>query len=128
MKKGMVLFAKRPEIGGMKFYPLTGGRVAILEDRKNVFVCGSGEKEIELDSFGLFELMMVAAAASDELAELSVLEDREWKVEVRKFSLGEAGDYAEEFGHLVKDELEAIQASLAQPKKKRTARKKARRT
>jgi len=124
-KNSLVLFSSRPALGGVALFPLSAGRVAILEDRKNPFVIGTGDGEIsvEMGSFELFEVMFVLSLEAEALAIASVLEGDEWKVEVRKFSLGDAGDYVEEFGRLVQGELEAIQANLTTPKKKKRARK-----
>jgi hypothetical protein len=91
-----VLFVDRPRLGPFRLFPLTAGRVAILEDKGNSLAVGS--KSGEVSSFELFEAMMVCLLDRDELAEKAVLEEVPWKIEVRRFQLGEMGDYASEFG------------------------------
>lgn len=125
-RAGIVLFSKRPKIGGRALYPLSGGRVAVLEERGNViFQGGEDEREVKVTRFDLMEAMMMAALDPADLAPLMALDDDEWKVAVNEFSLGELGDFVGEFGELLKAEMDAVRENLSVPKKKR-ARKRAR--
>ena len=121
----MFLFGERPKIGGMKLWPMSGGRIAILEEKGNALVTGSGE--VSVSRFELFEAFFVAASGPEDLVEaLGAGEDR-WKDAVNLFSLGEAGDCLEEFGELMREEFERIRGSLAEPKKK-AAKKRAKKS
>lgn len=123
-KTGMILFAKRPKVGPFELWPMTGGRVAILEEKGNALVEGSEDGTVS--RFELFEAFFVVSQGPDQLAEAMGFEDDEWKLAVNRFSLGEAGEAVEEFAKVARAEFERIQAAIAEPKKK-TARKRAKR-
>lgn len=127
-KAGMILFAKRPQLGGLTLYPMSGGRVAILEEKGNPLVGGGDdheEEEREITRFELFEAFFVVASDQDELVEAMGLDEEGWKKAVNRFSLGEAGNLTEAFGRLVRSEFERIKKAIAEPKKK-VAKKQAR--
>lgn len=109
-------FSKRPKVAGMQLYPLTAGRLIVLEQHGNP-LAGSGT-DGDPDPFALYEALMVAACDSGELAELCMLDDHAWKVEVRRFGFEVADQALNEFQAVIEAEIEAIQASQVQPKKK----------
>ena len=121
-KQGIVLFAKRPKIGPMTLWPMSGGRVAILEEKGNRLVTGTGGGEASISRFELFEAFFVAASSEDELVPMMSAEDREWKNAVNGFSLGEAGDLVDQFAEVVRAEFERITAMITEPKKKAATR------
>ena len=109
-------FSKRPKVSGMQLYPLTAGRLIVLEQHGNP-LAGAGT-DGDSDPFALYEALMVASCESGDLAELCLLEDHAWKVEVRKFGFEVADQALNEFQTVIEAEIEAIQASQVQPKKK----------
>lgn len=121
----LVLFGSRPKLGGKAVFPLSGGRVALLEDLGNGLFGGDAGESVTVSRFELFEVMMVCVLSEDELVEAMGMDEGAWKREVNRFSLGPYGDRVEEFGELLRLELEAIQNRVTRPKKK-AARKRAR--
>ncbi len=109
-------FAKRPDVGNMKLHPLTAGRLIVLEQRGNP-LAGAVTDE-EPDPFALYEALMVASADSSELAELCLLDDHDWKVAVRAFGFDVPDKSLNAFQDVIEAEMESIQASQVQPKKK----------
>lgn len=115
-KLKMLLFEKRPKVGGIQLWPMTGGRVAILEEKGNALV--SGGEEITISRFEIMEAFLVVALGPEELAEKLGLDDAAWRREVNLFSLGEAGDLVAEFGEMMREEFDRIRGAMAEPKKK----------
>jgi len=121
-KQGLALFGRRPKVGGMQLHPLTAGRLSVLEERGNPLI-GGMKKGDELAAERVYEVMMVAAMTGDELAELALEEEREWRVAVRKFSFGVSEEALEAFWELTEKEMEAIRKARAVPVKKTTPRR-----
>lgn len=111
------LFSARPAVGGRKLHPLTGGRLAVLEERGNVIATGAKTGD-EVDSFTVYEALLVALLDGEELAELSVLEAKEWKIKVRSFAMGVADAELNQFWGIFNAELDAAKAAQVKPRKK----------
>ena len=110
-------FKARPKVGELQLYPLSAGRLIVLEQRGNP-LAGSGTGDDEPDPFALYEALLVASSDSGELAELCMLDEREWNVEVRKFGFDLPDDCINEFHAVIETEMDAIQKSMVVPKKK----------
>ena len=109
-------FKKRPKVGNMQLYPLTAGRLIVLEQHGNP-LAGAGTGD-EPDPFALYEALMVASSDAEQLAELCMLEDRDWQLEVRRFGFEIADECLNDFQEVIEVEMKAIQAAQVQPKKK----------
>lgn len=114
----MTLFDHRPEVGGVMLHPLSGGRIAILEERGNPLAMGVAAGT-EVASRSVYEVLMVARLGADELLDLADLDDPGWRRAVRKFSLEVPDDELYEFWMILEAEMEAVRAAVAVPKKKR---------
>jgi hypothetical protein len=66
----LTLFSKRPKVGSHTLYPLTAGRIALLEDKGNKLFAGTLKEGDNVDSFDVFEAFMVSVSSGEELAEL----------------------------------------------------------
>lgn len=117
-------FSKRPKVSGMQLYPLTAGRLIVLEQRGNP-LAGAATGE-DPDPFALYEALLVASSDSENLAEMCLLDDHDWKVAVRKFGFDVPDATLNDFQKVIEAEMDSIQASQVQPKKK-AARKAIRR-
>lgn len=111
------LFAARPKVGKWTLYPLTGGRMAVLEERKNPLGMGVQDGD-EIDSFAVYEALLVLILDGEELAELSLLDDKEWKLKVRTWALDVPDEVLEEFWEFFNKELEAVTEAKTKPRKK----------
>jgi hypothetical protein len=118
----LTLFSKRPKVGDHTLYPLTAGRIALLEDKGNGLFAGALKEGDSVDSFDVFEAFMVSVSSGEELAELSILSDVEWKIATRAFGFDLEDQTLMEFWDVVEDERKAISAARAVPKKKRARR------
>jgi len=118
----LTLFDTRPLVGDKPLHPMTGGRIALLEERANPLVIG-GQPGAEISSWKLFEVLLVATSTDEELVELSFLEAGEWDRAVRRLGLATTTEELLAFSALLENELVAIQA--ATPKKKTAMRKRA---
>ena len=114
-------FKKRPKVGGLQLYPLTAGRLIVLEQRGNPLAGTVADGDA--DPFALYEALMVASSDAEALAEMCMLENHEWDVEVRKFGFDLPDEDLNAFQAVIEAEMKAIQAAQVQPKKKRAARK-----
>jgi|TARA_R110002167_G_scaffold82978_1_gene226010 hypothetical protein len=121
MAAASMLFESRPKVGGKKLYPLTAGRMVILEERKNPLV-GSMTKGEEVSGQAVFELMMVCALEPRELAKIARLEAGDWDEEVSVFGMEVAQGDLIDFWNVVEAEFEAMRSARAVPKKKRARR------
>jgi len=111
------LFETRPQVGGRQLHPLTGGRLVILDDRKNPLVKGAREGE-EVNAWGVYEVLMVAELDDEALVEVSLEDDDGWAREVRRYALGVSDAELTEFWALMEAEMDAIRKARAVPKKK----------
>jgi hypothetical protein len=109
-------FSKRPKISGVQLYPLTAGRLIVLEQRGNP-LAGAGTDD-NPDPFALYEALMVASSDSEQLAEMCLLDDHDWKKEVRKFGFDVPDVVLTDFQKVIEDEMDAIKQSQVKPKKK----------
>ena len=109
-------FSKRPKVNGIQLYPLTAGRLIVLEQRGNP-LAGAADGS-DPDPFALYEALLVASSESEDLAEMCMLDDHDWKVAVRKFGFDVPDSSLTDFQKVIEQEMEAIQASQVQPKKK----------
>lgn len=116
------MFSARPEVGGRKLNPLTGGRLAVMEERGNVIATGARPGD-DVDSFSVYEAMFICLAGGAELAELSLLDDRDWKLAVRGFAMDVPDDDLNEFWAVFNGELEAAKAAATESAKKPVARR-----
>ena len=117
-------FKKRLKVGSLQLYPLTAGRLIVLEQRGNP-LAGGGAGD-EPDPFSLYEALLVASSDAHELADLCMLDDDEWQRAVRAFGFDLPDEVINSFQEVIEAEMEAIQKSMTQPKKK-AARKTVRR-
>tara|TARA_R110002110_G_scaffold11801_12_gene56555 strand:+ start:135 stop:536 length:402 start_codon:yes stop_codon:yes gene_type:complete len=119
MKSGILLtmFSERPEVGGRRLEPLTGGRVAVLEERQNPLVMGV-KKGGEVSSWKVYEVLMVATMAAEDLAALAMEEGPGWDQAVKLFGIGVPDDELQEFWAVLEAEMEAIRKARVVPKKK----------
>lgn len=113
---GYTFFRKRPKLGPYQLYPLTAGRLIVLEQRGNP-LAGAGSEE-DPDPFALYEALLVSSSDPAALAELSLLEDDDWKREVRTFGFELEDEILGQFQQVIETEMEEIQKSMTQPKKK----------
>jgi len=120
-ERTLTLFDSRPEVGGERLHPLTGGRVAILEERGNPLVAGLKEGEV-VQSWAVYETLMVAALEDEELLDVCVLDDAGWKREVRRYALGVEDGVLSEFWVILEAELRAIRAAQVETVKKKASR------
>lgn len=114
-------FDTRPKVGELQLYPLTAGRLIVLEQRGNP-LAGVGVDD-EPDPFALYEALLVASMASEELAEMCQLEERDWKIEVNKFAFDLSDDVINSFQEVIEAEMDAIQSAQTKPKKKAVRRR-----
>mgnify|MGYP001195330436 CR=1 FL=1 len=117
----LTLFSKRPKVGEYTLYPLTAGRIALLEDKGNKLFAGVKEGD-SVDSYDVFEAFMVSVSSGEELAELSILSDEDWKIATRAFGFDLEDQTLMDFWDVVEAERKAISAARAVPKKKRARR------
>ncbi|MGB0622190.1 MAG: hypothetical protein ACPGVZ_22265, partial [Myxococcota bacterium] len=75
-----------------------------------------------VDSYDVFEAFMVSVSSGEELAELSILSDEEWKISTRAFGFDLEDQTLMDFWDVVEAERKAISAARAVPKKKRPRR------
>ena len=114
-------FKARPKVGNLQLYPLSAGRLIVLEQKGNPLAgASSGD---EADPFALYEALLVASSDAETLAEMCLLEDREWQLEVRKFGFDLEDECLNKFQQVIETEMDAIQKSMVVPKKKAVARK-----
>lgn len=118
----LTLFSKRPKVGEYTLHPLTAGRIALLEDKGNKLFAGSLKEGDSVDSFDVFEAFMVSVSSGEELAELSILSEEEWKIATRAFGFDLEDQTLMDFWDVVEAERKAISAARAVPKKKRARR------
>lgn len=120
-KKGaalkFTLFATRPKVGKFKLHPMTGGRMAVLEERGNPLALGA-ETGDEVDPFVVYEALLVAILDGEELAELSLLDADAWKLKVRKWSMDVEDEVLEGFWDVFNGELDAVKEVQTVPRKK----------
>ena len=121
----VTLFKDRPQVGGKKLYPLSGGRLAMLEERGNPLV-GELSKGSEITSWQVLELLMVARMSRDELVEVAMLPDEEWERGVKIFGIDVEEEDLSDFWEILEAEFEAIRKLMATPAKKKVPRKRAR--
>lgn len=115
-------FKNRPTVGEFQLFPLTGGRLIILEERGNPLAL-EDVSESEVDPFALYEALLVASCDGETLAEVSLCNDLDWKLEVRKFGLDCSDEAINDFEQVIKKEMEAIQKAAVKSAKKKAARK-----
>jgi len=118
----LTLFSKRPKAGQYTLYPLTAGRIALLEDKGNQLFSGTLKEGDSVQSYDVFEAFMVSVSSGEELAELSILTEDEWKIATRAFGFDLEDQTLMEFWDVVENERKAISAARAVPKKKRARR------
>ena len=118
----LTLFSKRPKVGEYTLHPLTAGRIALLEDKGNKLFAGSLKEGDSVDSFDVFEAFMVSVSSGEELAELSILSDEEWKISTRAFGFDLEDRTLMDFWDVVEAERKAISSARAVPKKKKARR------
>ena len=116
------LISKRPKAGQYKLYPLTAGRIALLEDKGNKLFSGTLREGDSVESYDVFEAFMVSVSSGEELAELSILSEDEWKIATRAFGFDLEDQTLMEFWDVVENERKSISAARAVPKKKRAGR------
>lgn len=117
-----MLFESRPKFCGERLYPLSAGRIVILEERENPIVLGQKAGDtVTQDS--LFELLLVVSMDDRELSEFVVdADEREWKVKAKEISMGLTPEDVGEFWELIEAEKAEIEAARATPKKKSVSR------
>ena len=111
------MFSHRPKVGDYRLRPLTGGRMAVLEERGNPLARGAEEGD-EVDPFTVYECFFVATLDGEELAELSVLEDEAWKIKLRGWAMEVDDDLLNEFWEVFNGELEAAKGAQTKARKK----------
>jgi len=116
-------FKTRPKCGEFKLYPLTAGRLIILEERGNVLATKRSEENADVPVMTMYEALMVASTDSEALAEVSLLEDHDWQLEVRKFSFDCSDEAVGDFEGIFMKEMEAVQKKMVKPIKKRPGKK-----
>jgi len=117
----LTLFGNRPKVGEYELYPLTAGRIALLEEKGNALFSGSLKEGETVESFDVFEAFLVSISSGEELAELSQ-DDEEWKRSVRAFGFDLQDETLMQFWEVVEAEQKAISQARAVPKKKRARR------
>lgn len=115
------LFEKRPEVGGEKLYPLTAGRVALLEELGNPLGAG---KNVKADGDDVFEAYLVCSMSGEELADATAdMENWKRQVRVARFTLEDT--VLNDFWQVLQDEIELVNAKFAQPVAKKTTSRQA---
>ena len=118
------------EVGGVALFPLSAGRVALLQSWGNVIISGAAEEAdavSETDLFyGMGEVLYVLRHSGAVLAGLSVLakdralvKGREWIMDVPQAEI-------EEFAGLWSGEVAALEQSAAEPAKQQAMGKRKR--
>jgi len=97
------LFSSRPEIGGRQVYPLTAGRLLVLEEMGNPLGTGDGEN---VQAMSIYEAFLVAITPGPELEELT-RDAVAWKRTVRRFSLETPDEDLNAFWFVFEGELKA---------------------
>ncbi len=95
--------------------------MAVLEEHGNVLACGV-EEGADVDSFTVFEAFYVSILDGEELAELSLVEPREWRLKVRSWSMNVSDEDVNAFWQIFNSELDAAKATQTKPRKKQTPR------
>jgi len=118
-KKGLelMLFESRPKVGNYQLFPMTAGRMVVLEDVGNPLI-GALKEGDEVPKEAVFELLMVATMEPVALARLSREGPEAWQDAVDLFGMELPNSVLEEIWGLVQKEFAAIQKARAVPKKK----------
>ncbi|MGJ8677226.1 MAG: hypothetical protein ACSHX0_06895 [Akkermansiaceae bacterium] len=106
------LFDTRPVVDGKKLYPLTAGRLRLLEELENPLA--SGDFEGEVDTIFIYEVFLVVALSSEDLAEKMRDKDA-FKHEVLVSSLSMADEVLNAFWDLLQDEMTAAARKMTVP-------------
>lgn len=113
----ITLFDDRPKVGGERLHPLTGGRIAMLEERGNPLI-GGVKEGATVSSWAVYEVLMVARLEDEDLVDVAMEDETGWQRAVKGFALQVPDDELREFWQVLEAEIKAIEAAQVEVKKK----------
>lgn len=105
------LFSTRPEVGGVRLFPLSAGRIEALRALGNPLGTGDGS---EVGVRAIYEAYLVSTLEGQDLAHLLANPER-WKLMVDGTALNLPDEVLNEFWEVLQDELAAISRKTVEP-------------